>query len=84
MGALTSLISTASYFNLEDRSFLWGAKWWRDWIFGPLWQRVPPLLGCMECGWYGSVCMFRCADTILLWKWLKMDVGKSKIVWSGN
>jgi len=22
------------------------------------------------------LCMFRCADTILLWKWLKMDVGK--------
>jgi len=32
---------------------------------------------CMQC-------MFRCADTILLWKWLKMDVEKSKIVWSGN
>ena len=22
------------YFNLEGRSFLWGAKWWRDWILG--------------------------------------------------
>ena len=30
------------------------------------------------------LCMFRCADTIWLWKWLKMDVGKSKMVWSGN
>jgi len=26
------------------------------------------------------LCMFRCADTIFLWKWLKMDVGKSKAV----
>jgi len=25
---------------------------------------------CMQC-------MFRCADTILLWKWLYMDIGKS-------
>jgi len=31
-----------------------------------------------------KICMFRCEVTILLWKWLKMDVGKSKIVWSGN
>jgi len=30
------------------------------------------------------LCMFRCADTILLWKWLNMDLGKSKIVRSGN
>jgi len=30
------------------------------------------------------LCMFRCAKTILLWKWLKMDIGKSKIVWSRN
>jgi len=31
----TSLISSASYFNLVGRTFLWGAKWWRDWILGP-------------------------------------------------
>ena len=30
------------------------------------------------------LCMFRCVDTILFWKWLTMNVGKSKIVWSGN
>jgi len=30
------------------------------------------------------LCMFRCADTILLRKWLTMDVRKSNIVWSGN
>jgi len=49
-------------------------------------QKFPsenPLLGgtvykiCM-------LCMFRCADTILLWKWIKMDVGKSNVVSSGN
>ena len=30
------------------------------------------------------LCVFRCADPILLWKWLKMDVGKPKAVWSGR
>ena len=30
------------------------------------------------------LCTFRLAETILLWKCLKMDVGKSKIVWSRN
>jgi len=42
-GPLTSLISSASYFNLGDRTFLWGAKWWRNLILGPLWQRGPPI-----------------------------------------
>jgi len=30
------------------------------------------------------LCMFCCIDTILLWTWLKMGVGKSKIVWFWN
>jgi len=30
------------------------------------------------------ICMFCCADTILLRKWLTMDIGKSKRVWFGN
>jgi len=29
------------------------------------------------------ICMFRCADTILLRKWT-IDIWKHKIVWSGN
>jgi len=33
-----------------------GAKWLRDWILGPC-DSVPPLLGGMECGWYGSACL---------------------------
>jgi len=44
-GPLTSLICSASYFNFGDRSFRWGAKWRRDWILGPLWQRDPPIGG---------------------------------------
>jgi len=45
---------SASYFNLRDRSFLRGVKWWPDWNFGPLWQRGPSQLGSTECGRYGS------------------------------
>ena len=42
-----------------------------------------PLFGCTVLK-ICMICMFRCADKILLWKWLKMNVGKSKMVWSGN
>ena len=40
---LTSLICSASYFNLGDRSFLRGDKWCRDWILCP-----PPVGGYGE------------------------------------
>ena len=57
-GTLTSLISSFSYFNLRDRSFLWGVKWWQDGNFGPPVRAPwgPPQLGSMECGKYGSGC----------------------------
>jgi len=46
----------------------------------PLWKAVVWVIVYKMC----MLWMLRCADTILLWKWLKMDVGKSNIVWSGN
>ena len=66
-GPLTSLISSASYSNLGDRSLLWGAKWWRDWNFGPP-VTACPQIGGMECGWYGSALQhkaeFRCRTAV--------------------
>jgi len=56
-GPLTSLNSSTSYFTLGDKSFLYGAKWWRDWILGPLWQCNSPNWG------YGE-------QLIRLWIWL--------------
>jgi len=49
----TSLISSASYCNFGGWSFVWGDKWWRDWILDPC-DGVTPQLGGIEYGWYGS------------------------------
>jgi len=42
-GPPTSLVSSASYFNLEGRSFLWGAKWWRTEFWTPVAAWAPHL-----------------------------------------
>ena len=60
-GAPTSLISSASYFNLGVETFFggkvvtglnFGPLWQLN--FGPMWQRGPPPIGGMECGCYGT------------------------------
>jgi len=65
----TLLISSASYLNLRSRSFVWGAKWWRDWILGPC-DSVPPI-GDVEGGWYGSDYEY--------WAWQTFTLNENKL-----